>query len=82
MIDDGSTDGCFGSIQDLITDSRVRVVHQANATKPVAFNRALDQVRGEFYAIQDADDISHPKRIENAARCGSLSAGTGNRPNF
>ena len=64
IIDDGSTDGCFDSIQDLLADERVRVIHQANSTKPVAINRALDQVRGEFYAIHDADDISHPTRID------------------
>jgi glycosyltransferase involved in cell wall biosynthesis len=64
IIDDGSTDGCFGPVQDLVAESRVRVFHQANATKPVALNRALDQVRGEFYAIHDADDISYPSRIE------------------
>jgi glycosyltransferase involved in cell wall biosynthesis len=64
IIDDGSTDGCFESVQDLLADERVRVIHQENATKPVAFNRALDQIRGEFYAIQDADDISYPTRIE------------------
>lgn len=64
IIDDGSTDGCFTSISDLLTDSRVRAYHQENATRPVALNRALDLARGEFYAIQDADDISHPARIE------------------
>jgi glycosyltransferase involved in cell wall biosynthesis len=64
IVDDGSTDGCFESITDLLTDSRVHVRHQQNATRPVALNRALDLVRGEFYAIQDADDISHPARIE------------------
>ncbi|MGC0388727.1 glycosyltransferase involved in cell wall biosynthesis [Bradyrhizobium liaoningense] len=68
IIDDGSTDGCFESVQDLLADPRVRVIHQENATKPVAFNRALDHLRGEFYAIQDADDISHPTRIEKQAR--------------
>ncbi|WP_271527570.1 glycosyltransferase family A protein [Bradyrhizobium sp. CCBAU 25338] len=64
IVDDGSTDGCFNSVQDLLADRRIRVIHQANSTKPVAINRALDQIRGEFYAIQDADDISHPTRIE------------------
>lgn len=64
VIDDGSTDGCFGSVQDLLADTRVRLFHQANAGKPVALNRALDQVQGEFYAIHDADDISYPSRIE------------------
>jgi glycosyltransferase involved in cell wall biosynthesis len=64
IIDDGSTDGCFASVTDLLTDSRVHVRHQQNATRPVALNRALDLVRGDFYAIQDADDVSHPTRIE------------------
>jgi glycosyltransferase involved in cell wall biosynthesis len=64
IIDDGSTDGCFESVQDLLADSRIRVFHQENATRPVALNRALDLVQGEFYAVHDADDISHPNRIE------------------
>lgn len=64
IIDDGSTDGCFQHIDDLLADSRIRVYHQENATRPVALNRALDLARGEFYAIHDADDISQPRRIE------------------
>ncbi|HET6533262.1 MAG TPA: glycosyltransferase family A protein [Actinoplanes sp.] len=64
IVDDGSTDGCLDTITDLMDDSRIRVVRQANATRPVALNRALDMVRGEFYAIQDADDISDPTRID------------------
>lgn len=68
IIDDGSTDGCFSSVQDLLADERVRVIHQANSGKPVAVNRALDRIRGEFYAIQDADDISYPARIEKQVR--------------
>lgn len=64
VVDDGSTDGCFEHIEDLLRDSRVRVYHQENATRPVALNRALELARGDFYAIQDADDISHPTRIE------------------
>src|SRR4051812_12561094 len=54
VVDDGSTDGCFEHIDDLLGDSRVRVYHQENATRPVALNRALELARGEFYAIQDA----------------------------
>ena len=38
---------------------------QSNSSRPVALNRALDLVSGDFYAIQDADDISHPRRIES-----------------
>lgn len=64
IVDDGSTDGCFATIEDLLGDDRIRVYHQENATRPVALNRALGEARGEFYAIQDGDDISHPLRIE------------------
>lgn len=62
IVNDGSTDGCMASIADL-TDPRIRIIHQANAGKPAAMNAALDQMCGEFYAIQDADDLSDPTRI-------------------
>jgi glycosyltransferase involved in cell wall biosynthesis len=68
IIDDGSTDGCFSAIGDLLEDKRIRLHHQENATRPVALNRALAMARGEFYAIQDGDDISHPRRIERQVR--------------
>jgi glycosyltransferase involved in cell wall biosynthesis len=64
IVDDGSTDGCLDTIADLLEDRRIRVFRQANATRPVALNRALDRAQGEFYAIQDADDISDPTRIQ------------------
>src|SRR5688572_9943650 len=68
VIDDGSTDGCMDAIADL-ADPRLRIIHQKNRGKPGAMNRALDEMRGEFYAIQDADDLSHPTRIEKQVRC-------------
>lgn len=64
IVDDGSTDGCLDTITDILDDRRIRVLRQANATRPVALNRALDLVKGEYYAIQDADDISDPTRIQ------------------
>jgi len=63
LIDDGSTDGCVAALDD-ITDSRIRRIRQDNAGKPVVMNRALALARGEFYALNDADDISHPERLE------------------
>jgi glycosyltransferase involved in cell wall biosynthesis len=68
IIDDGSTDGCMDAIGDL-NDPRIRRFSQDNQGKSVALNRALDEMRGEFYAIQDADDLSHPTRIERQLRC-------------
>ena len=63
VIDDGSTDGCMDSIADL-DDSRIRIISKNNQGKAEALNLALKELSGDFYVIQDADDISHPERIE------------------
>jgi len=68
IINDGSTDGCIDLIADF-NDSRIRVITQKNAGKSVALNHALQELSGEFYAIQDADDISYPHRIERQVQC-------------
>lgn len=68
IVDDGSTDGCVDGIVDL-DDPRVRRVRQVNQGKAVALNHALRGIRGEYYAIHDADDISHRRRIERQVRC-------------
>lgn len=65
VVDDGSRDGSVDAIADLERDPRLRVLRQpGNLGKSAALNRALDGLRGEFYAIQDADDLSAPARIE------------------
>jgi glycosyltransferase involved in cell wall biosynthesis len=63
IIDDGSTDDSFSTLQD-IDDPRVIIFHQKNSGKAVALNRALDILKGQFWLIQDADDLSYPNRIE------------------
>jgi glycosyltransferase involved in cell wall biosynthesis len=68
LVDDGSTDGAVEAVPEL-GDPRVVVIRQPNAGKPAALNRALVRARGEFYAIQDADDVSAPIRIERQVRC-------------
>ena len=68
LVDDGSTDGCLSRLDD-IEDTRIRRVSQPNAGKPAAMNRGLTMARGEFYAVQDADDVSHPTRLERQVAC-------------
>lgn len=68
IMDDGSTDGCMDTIANL-KDSRIRIISQKNSGKAVALNRALEELSGKFYAIQDADDISYPRRIERQVEC-------------
>jgi len=74
IVDDGSTDGCMATIADL-ADPRIRILRQANAGKPSALNRALGEATGEFYAVHDADDLSHPERIARQVRCMRAHAG-------
>ena len=68
LIDDGSTDGSVEAARREFDDPRIRWFNQSNAGKPAALNRALSEMRGEFYAIQDADDESFPSRIERQVR--------------
>ncbi|HZZ43830.1 MAG TPA: glycosyltransferase family 2 protein [Tepidisphaeraceae bacterium] len=67
LIDDGSTDGSIENIQG-ITDSRIKIIRQANSGKSMALNLALDIMQGEFYAIHDADDLSLPRRVERQVK--------------
>lgn len=69
VVDDGSTDGCMETVADLLADPRVRVMRQANAGKPAAMNRALEVVNGAYWLINDADDVSHPRRVERLVLC-------------
>ncbi len=68
IVDDGSTDGCIDTIAD-IKDSRIRIITQRNFGRSSAMNRGLDELSGDFYIAQDADDISHPYRIERQIQC-------------
>jgi glycosyltransferase involved in cell wall biosynthesis len=62
-IDNGSTDETAAYL-DGITDSRVRVFHQADAGLAAALNRGISLARGRYIARQDHDDWASPTRIE------------------
>lgn len=66
IVDDASTDGTRAVMERLAqSDSRVRVLHNATNFGPyVSKNIALDAARGEWVTGQDADDWSHPRRLE------------------
>lgn len=67
VVDDGSTDNSISLLSD-IADSRMRIIRQENGGRAVALNRALTEISGEYYMIQDADDLSDPRRIERQAQ--------------
>lgn len=62
VIDDGCTDDCIDTIKD-IGDKRVHILIQKNFGKATALNNALRMINGDFWIIQDADDLSHPERV-------------------
>lgn len=75
LIDDGSTDSS-GAICDrwAETDSRVHVIHQANAGAGMARNRGLDAARGQYVLFVDSDDYIAP---ETVAKCAARLRETG-----
>jgi glycosyltransferase involved in cell wall biosynthesis len=65
LVDDGSKDGS-GAMCDRYAarDSRVRVIHKANAGVSAARNDGLAAARGEFIAFCDNDDFYAPAMLE------------------
>lgn len=65
VVDDASTDGTPAILERLErTDPRLRVILKTtNDGTYVSKNMGLMQARGDFVALQDADDWSHPDRL-------------------
>lgn len=65
LVDDGSPDGS-GSICDEYAekDSRIKVIHQANAGAAAARNAGVAAATGEFTAFVDSDDYIDPTMYE------------------
>ena len=63
-VDDGSTDGTSGILADFAArDPRIKVVSQKNSGGAVARNRGLDEARGRWLLVADADDFSRPDML-------------------
>jgi len=66
VVDDGSTDATGERIKRFAEkDARVRYVRVEESRGPYAArNRALVEAHGNFITLHDADDWSHPQKIE------------------
>ncbi|HYO77547.1 MAG TPA: glycosyltransferase [Thermoanaerobaculia bacterium] len=64
IVDDGSTDDT-PSVLRSYRDARIRVLtNERNLGLTASLNRGLRDARGEWIARQDADDRSHPERLQ------------------
>lgn len=68
IVDDGSQDGTLAYLNAL-TDPRIRVIPlDKNQGLIFARTTGFDAARGRYTAIMDADDIAHPRRLEEQFR--------------
>jgi glycosyltransferase involved in cell wall biosynthesis len=64
-VDDGSTDSSGGILDRWAGDDRrFRVIHRSPSGLVSALNEGLEHCRSPLVARMDADDISHPRRLE------------------
>ena len=65
VVDDGSTDGGAEVVKKyLARDKRVKLHQQQNAGVGAARNIGVSMAQGIYVAWQDADDFSHPARLQ------------------
>ncbi|OUC13544.1 MAG: hypothetical protein B0A82_16725 [Alkalinema sp. CACIAM 70d] len=66
IVNDGSTDSTLSIIQHYQgIDSRIKLIeNEINLGLEKSLNKGLQAVTGEYFARQDADDVSLPTRLE------------------
>ncbi|MCI9285230.1 MAG: glycosyltransferase family 2 protein [Muribaculaceae bacterium] len=67
VVDDGSTDGSFEIVRDLNIPG-LRLIRQVNSGVSAARNKGIEEARGEYIALLDADDEWDPGYLESQYR--------------
>lgn len=69
LVDDGSADGSVKILEEYAAkDSRIQVLHQTEKSDGAALarNMGVEQARGEYVSVLDADDFFAPDMLEKA----------------
>ncbi|WP_312430336.1 glycosyltransferase family 2 protein [Lacrimispora sp.] len=65
LVDDGSTDGCYGICENYMKiDSRIVVIHKENEGLVNARKTGIDHAHGDYIAYVDGDDWIEPDMYE------------------
>lgn len=66
IVDDGSTDNTREVVEkwQAEADFPIRYIYQRNQGKPAAYNRAVQEARGELFLFIDSDDACVPEALE------------------
>ena len=68
VVDDGSTDESPAIVRSL-DDPRIRLIQSSERLRICkALNLGIEHARGRLIARMDADDVSHPRRLERQVR--------------
>ena len=66
LVDDGSGEDCARLCDSFAeADSRIKVIHKANAGPGLARNSGLEAARGEYIGFVDSDDYIKPMMMES-----------------
>ncbi|MEM6844326.1 MAG: glycosyltransferase family A protein [Bacteroidota bacterium] len=65
LVDNQSTDSSYLIAQHFANkDNRIQIIDEPKSGVTFAFNAGLNHARGKYVARMDADDYSHPQRLE------------------
>jgi GT2 family glycosyltransferase len=70
IVDDGSTDDLDGALRPF--GDRIRLLRKPNGGHGSALNMGARAATGDFYAILDADDAYHPRRLQALAELAAI----------